>query len=212
MTSKTQTRAAIEGKYRALLADITPRLYQDGLSWYAKAHDVVRLGAAATRLDPEVLAHVLSALSSNTGWSRNLTAFRLHIEAYTDYVRDGNRPDVLDVPYTPNQGGTLYHTSDRKAWAVLCDGTVEGARVLIGKGQKTRAFARNIVEAATLPDGENAVTIDSIMARGAGYASKDREKVYADIQFVVEKLAAEYGILPYQMQAVIWVAIRGTAE
>lgn len=72
------------------------------------------------------------------------------------------------------------------------------------KGQKTNAFARNIA------GDMDKVTIDVWMIRAAGYDRLDANKsMYALMSDVVVELAAFYNVAPAQLQALIWIVIRG---
>ena len=75
------------------------------------------------------------------------------------------------------------------------------------KGRKTNAFAHNIAGYS------NYVTVDVWMIRAAGYNRLDANKgMYDLISDVVIDLASLYGITPMQMQALIWIRARGSAE
>lgn len=72
------------------------------------------------------------------------------------------------------------------------------------KGRKTNAFARNI--AGDL----NVVTIDVWMIRAAGYNRADANKsMYELMSSVIVDMAAELEIAPAQLQALIWIMVRG---
>lgn len=72
------------------------------------------------------------------------------------------------------------------------------------KGAKTNAFARNIAG-----DMEK-VTIDVWMIRAAGYDRLDANKtMYTQMSNIVTELAVEYNVTPAQLQALIWIVIRG---
>lgn len=74
-------------------------------------------------------------------------------------------------------------------------------------GCKTNSFARNI--AGDL----NAVTIDVWMVRAAGMNPKKtpNKTEYTMLSNAVIELATEFGIAPAQMQALLWVRVRGSA-
>lgn len=75
-------------------------------------------------------------------------------------------------------------------------------------GAKTNAFARNI--AGDL----NAVTIDTWMLKAAGMDSNKgvNKSNYEMLSGIVRELAGQYGIAPAQLQAIIWIVVRGSAE
>lgn len=74
-------------------------------------------------------------------------------------------------------------------------------------GLKTNNFARNI--AGDL----DAVTIDIWMIRAAGIEKKSVNKTeYRQLSSEVKELAPKYNLMPAELQALIWIAIRGKAE
>lgn len=75
-------------------------------------------------------------------------------------------------------------------------------------GAKTNAFARNI--AGDL----SAVTIDTWMIKAAGMDNKKgvNKSQYKLLAGIITELAEEHGIAPAQLQALIWIVIRGAAE
>lgn len=74
-------------------------------------------------------------------------------------------------------------------------------------GQKTNAFARAIA------GNEDAVVIDVWMLRALGIEKKSpTQSQYVEMARAVRKTAAEYGMTPRAMQALIWIIVRGSAE
>lgn len=74
------------------------------------------------------------------------------------------------------------------------------------KGRKTNAFAHNIAGFM------NYVTVDVWMIRAAGYDRLDANKgMYDLISDVIVDLATAYHVQPAQMQALIWIVVRGSA-
>lgn len=75
------------------------------------------------------------------------------------------------------------------------------------KGPKTNAFARAIA------GDENAVVIDVWMMRALGVEKKSPNgDEYKTIAKAVKTVAAEFGMTPRAMQALIWIIVRGSAE
>lgn len=75
------------------------------------------------------------------------------------------------------------------------------------KGQKTNAFARAIA------GDETAVVIDVWMLRALGIEKKTPTQAqYVEMARAVKKVAAEYGMTPRAMQALIWIIVRGSGE
>jgi hypothetical protein len=77
----------------------------------------------------------------------------------------------------------------------------------LGNGPKIGAFAR-----AMLGDAD-AVVIDSWMCRAAGLAKDSPTPTeYAAVADAVRELATEYGMRPVDMQALLWILVRGKAQ
>ena len=75
------------------------------------------------------------------------------------------------------------------------------------KGPKTNAFARAIA------GDENAVVVDVWMMRALGLEKKSPNKEeYKTIARAIKTVAAEFGMTPRAMQALIWIIVRGSAE
>lgn len=81
----------------------------------------------------------------------------------------------------------------------------EGVQAL--RGQKTNAFAKAIA------GDMDAVTIDVWMLKAAGLERNDTNKtIYAELSDAVRTVAAEFSMSPRDMQALIWIVYRGSAE
>jgi hypothetical protein len=75
------------------------------------------------------------------------------------------------------------------------------------KGAKTNAFARNIA------GDMSKVTIDVWMIRAAGYDRLDANKSMNTLMTdVIVELAGFYNVAPAQLQALIWIVVRGNHE
>jgi len=73
------------------------------------------------------------------------------------------------------------------------------------KGRKTNSFARNIAGDMSV------VTIDVWMIRAAGYDRLDANKgMYDLMETVIQELAFIYSVQPAQLQALIWIVVRGS--
>lgn len=75
------------------------------------------------------------------------------------------------------------------------------------RGQKTNAFAKAIAGHV------DAITIDVWMLKAAGLDRNDTNKtIYAELSSAVCSVAAEFSMSPRDMQALIWIVFRGSAE
>ena len=160
--------------------------YDAGMNWYANVRESAHEMAAEFDTDYETVAYVLAATSPRTMWSFNVK----HTRA------------ILAGEDTPS--GALG-TNDARGRAVLDYGLSK-----IGNGPKVNAFARNIA------GDENAVTIDMwAFAAACGDLPASilaRRGVYEMVADAYRIAARKFGISPAQMQAVVWVAIRGRAD
>jgi hypothetical protein len=134
---------------------------------------------------------IVAALSPRVRWSVNLVWSRVLIDAY----RSG--ADVPRVSTTRNRD---------LAWRIA-----SGERPLdVLGGQKVRAFYRN------LSGNTRAVTVDVWAARAAGFDMPDSKSLtrhqYAEISAAYRRAARLTGIEPAELQAAIWIQVRGKAS
>lgn len=167
---------------RALLALSTPQEVTDGLRWYEVAH-----GIALHAGDAERGAGMLSALSPSLPWGRNVQAFY----------------DVLAGRATKAQTGANL----AKARRIMAG---EPPLDVLG-GPKTRSFYRNILD----PSEGLSVTIDRhAYSALAGSSLSNSElgrltvKPYQIAAGHYRELAAEQGLIPCQLQAILWLTHR----
>ena len=75
------------------------------------------------------------------------------------------------------------------------------------KGLKTNSFAKAIA------GDEDAVVIDVWMLRAVGIEKKTpNQTVYWELADAVKKVAADNGMTPRAMQALIWIVVRGASQ
>lgn len=161
-------------------------LYESGMEWYAHAREEARIMALDNDVSEEIAAYVIAATSPRTIWSFNVK----HARAILSYE---------DAP-----SGALG-TNHARGMAIRDYGIGH-----IGNGPKVNAFARNIA-------GDwDAVTIDMwafTAACGDLPASMlARRGAYETVADAYRIAAKKFGIAPAQMQAIVWVAIRGRAD
>lgn len=176
----------------------TPQQVAEGATWYARRHEELCDIAAWSGIAVEALAYAAAALSVQTRWDRNRRALEHHVRAYVA---------GLDAPRTE----TLYGASDTKARRILDTGDT-GA---IGNGEKTNAFAPNLLCREQLPNGKPAVTVDTVEYQcltGRVAPSGISGGRYQRCATAVRTLANKYGMPAYEFQAITWVAFRGTGE
>lgn len=161
-----------------------------GARWYADAEAAARALAAGTdgAITTDTAAGIIAALSPRMPWARNL---RLAAEAVDQHM--SGRPITLGA-----MGTSIANVE----------------RVLRGeslRAPKIRAFAANIA-------GDTAaVTVDVWAARAAtGDPMPDGSNItpaqYRRIAAAYTEAAERVGITPRDLQATVWVAIRGSAS
>jgi len=161
-------------------------LYRSGMEWYAHAREEARIMALDNDVSEEIAAYVIAATSPRTFWSSNVK----HARAILAYE---------DAP-----SGALG-TNHARGMAIRDYGIGH-----IGNGPKVNAFARNIA-------GDwDAVTIDMwAFAAACGDLPASmlaRRGAYETVADAYRIAAKKFGIAPAQMQAIVWVAIRGRAD
>ena len=116
----------------SIIEDASVEEYQDGLSWYAEAHEIARSLSDRYDISLEQAAGVIAVLSNSTRWAQNVAFAQKACLSW----HDGSRVPV-----------GLYHSwMTRKVYAIL-DGDLSQV-----KGPKVTPFYRNIVQ-DTYSDG-----------------------------------------------------------
>jgi len=180
----------------------TPEEKRDGIVWYADAlRDCTRI-AIDLDLPIHIVTGVVSALSPNNKWDRNVINARDLCQAFID----GDGIDSVKV--------STYGANKRKAWSILEDMLDHEGVIDRLKGQKTTSFYRNIM-------GDDTCTIDG-HARNIAY--NERVGLTDDKTNIGVKeyrtLQAEYvaaakrtrvngrALKAFELQAITWVTWR----
>jgi hypothetical protein len=161
--------------------------YQASLDWYFILHDYAKNLAERNGLTLLQAAGVISALSPMITFQTNL--------------RDAERfcaTRRLDNLAT-------YMNQRKKALAIIGAKSEKEVLKLLG-GNKTKSFFLNIYRPKTSQD----VTIDTWMIKFFGFKSLTPKR-YADASKEMQNVAKELGIMPHQLQALVWVGMRGKA-
>jgi len=173
--------------------DVSKTQHSEGLLWYSDAQKAAHDIAAKYGIAVYIVVAVISALSPNNKWARNVVNADALIAAFL-------RGDGIDTVKV-----STYHTMKRKAWDILAARPdYEGAKRML-KGQKITSFFCDIM-------GEFNVTIDG-HARNIAYGERvgltdDRTNIgvreYRALQAAYEEAARRIGLMPYQLQAITW--------
>ena len=100
------------------------------------------------------------------------------------------------------------NTTATPEWAIHVANAVITNGIEALNGQKTSSFAWN------LAGDYDAVTIDVWMMRACGEDDQDAPRTvqYREMSAAVRRLARRHGMTPAEMQALIWIIYRGSAE
>ena len=173
--------------------DANKTQHAEGLLWYSDAQKAAHNIAVKYGIAVYIVVAVISALSPNNKWSRNVINADMLIGAFL-------RGDGIDAVKV-----STYHKMKAKAWDILAARPdYDGAKAML-KGQKITSFFCDIM-------GEFNVTIDG-HARNIAYAERvgltdDRTNIgvreYRALQAAYEEAARRIGLMPYQLQAITW--------
>ena len=175
-----------------------PSEIYDGLSWYINANKDCQEIADKFKIPLHIVVGVLSALSPNNKYERNVQNANDLIEAFID----GNDMDSIKV--------STYHKMKQKAWSILQQMPSYDETVTILNGKKIVSFFKNIM------GDESEITIDG-HARNIYYNDKQglttpntniKKSEYADIQKAYLRASKKLGLKAYELQAICWLVWR----
>jgi len=175
---------------------------KDGVTWYRKAYLDCRKIAILHKVPIHIVVGVVSALSPNNKWERNLTNASDLIGAYVN----GDDIDSIKV--------STYHAMKHKAWYILGQMPRKDDVTFILNGQKISSFYQNIM-------GYDTCTVDG-HARNIYYAQREGlttpktsigKKEYAIIQQAYVDVGKDIRVngqplKAYEVQAITWVTWR----
>ena len=175
---------------------------KDGVTWYRKAYLDCRKIAIKHTVSTHIVVGVVSALSPNNKWERNIVNADELIGAYMN----GDGMDNIKV--------STYHTMKRKAWSILVMMPTKDEVIPILNGQKITSFYQNIM-------GYDTCTVDG-HARNIYYAEREGlttpkvnvgKKEYVMLQQAYvdagkQVIVNGQHLKAYEIQAITWVAWR----
>lgn len=190
LTMSPQAKAATTRRILRHWQAATPAERADGLAWYARAESEARRLGSTYELTTRHAAGIIAALSPRQRWSTNIAAAeRVCAAAHAGLAnppRVGLGPNVA------------------KAWRIA---NGEDPADVLG-GPKVRAFFANIT------GDHDAVTVD-VWASRAAYGRDDAPvpagRTYERLAENYRRAAALLGIPPRELQAAVWVHVRGEA-
>lgn len=165
-------------------------------NWYFEIHDYCKTLSEVYDVPLIKVAGILSALSPNN-------TVRSNVISLEKFLRTKGNCKVTTFDGQKRKALTILNADDNI--------TVDQVKNILGgkkdSGLKTKAFFDNIFR----PESSQEVTIDLWMIRWAKIEGSLTPKRYRDTAQKVKDLAKKIGVLPHQLQAQIWVDIRGEA-
>ena len=164
-----------------------------GRAWYAEAQQFCKELGLRYRVDPYIVASVLSALSPNNKWERNKFDTINCVNAF----KQGRPQESVSV--------CTYNANKEKAFRILYEG-----KKITAESPKTHSFAMNV----GLLSNDH-ITIDKWHIRACLCSPEDgivptvdsvTAKQYRRLEALTVECAA--GMTGYEYQAIIWVAIK----
>ena len=157
-----------------------------GLSWYERAHNECLLLSQVFELPLSKVVGVVSALSPNNKWKRNLF----------------DTWNFLDKPSLETKVCTFL-TQRKKALAILNSDGSDNSILAILKGNKTCNFYNNILHYKD----SDVVTVDTWAYRSVNL--KQSAKNFRLTELAYKEVAQDLNLRPHQLQAVVWGVVRG---
>ena len=175
-----------------------PSEIKHGLTWYVNANTDCMKIANKLELPLHIVIGVVSALSPNNKWERNI----INAQDLCTAFMNGQDMDSIKV--------STYHKMKQKAWHILETMPSYDETITILNGKKIVSFFRNI------SGDETDITIDG-HARNIYYNDRQglttpntniKKNEYLDIQKAYLRASKKLGVKAYELQAITWVAWR----
>jgi hypothetical protein len=170
---------------RDLFREATNYDLHGGMTWYKDAHFRTKRLATALKIPHYKVIGVLSALSPRNKWDRNMVDT-------VNVLRKGKKAKVA----------TFSANKEKALRIIKAQSPNEVEQIL--NGRKTQSFYRNIL----MPTLPTTVTIDLWAYRSLGLEQVNKN--YSKAENAYKEVAKEIGILPHQLQAIIWSKVRGS--
>lgn len=159
--------------------------------WYFRVNEYCVTLSEIYNVPLNKIAGIMSALSPNNTFASNVKS----LEAF---LRTKGNCKVSTYGNQKIKALTILNAPDTIS--------IDEVKTILG-GLKTMAFFDNIVR----PESSEDVTIDLWMIRHFGIEGSLTPKRYKDASNKIKDLAKSLNLLPHQVQAKLWVDIRGSA-
>lgn len=194
MTALTKyQRSKVRVNLRDIFNSATEADIVGGVKWYKSAHDICLKYATKYDTTTERVAQIMSALSPNNKWERNI----IDTESVLKAVKAGATAEQVKV--------CTFHANKFKAFAIA-----RGELSIAATSPKTFAFVRNI---GALDDTK--VTIDLWHLRacfGETIETGLTLKRYRELERITIEEAKKVGLKGYEFQAIVWEALRNSGK
>ena len=196
--SETSDRAVM-ARLRSWLRSATDRQRAEGLAWYPAAQQIAATIAARVGITRHAAANVIAALSPRNRWERN--------------VEDSQNLATAWAAGEPQESVTVCtsHSNRRKAWAALHGEPISDT------APKSHAFSLNIsrldparvtidcwaMRSALVPPGELAR-----LTAPPECQESPTECQYRRLERLHLEAAEREGLAGFELQAIVWTAIR----
>lgn len=186
-------RSKVRVNLREIFNSATEADIVGGVKWYKGAHDICLKYATKYDTTTERVAQIMSTLSPNNKWERNI----IDTECVLKAVKAGATADQVKV--------CTFHANKFKAFAIA-----RGELSIAATSPKTFAFVRNI---GALDDTK--VTIDLWHLRacfGETIETGLTLKRYRELERITIDEAKKVGLKGYEFQAIVWEALRNSGK
>lgn len=190
---------------------------KSGKKWYDEAMLFCKEIAKEYKIDAYTVATVVSCLSPNNKWEQNKKDTIATIKFFC-YHNSGNtmtgfslKKEAQLEEYLKCVKCCTYKANRKKAWEALCDGTE-----IQKSSPKTHSFAMNIAF-----NSSEHITIDKWHLRACQVSPKAKPQKlqesctalqYRNIERITADIAKIYNLKGYELQAIIWLAIKAKWE
>ena len=195
------TDRIIKNNLRAWFKSASKRQVLEGKQWYPKANLFANELSEHSGFDSFKIAGVISSLSPNNRWERNLYDTKTVTWASTRKLK----PSAVKV--------CTFNKNKQKAFDILDD-----SKTIEWKSRKTYSFGKNVGEL-----DEDYITIDrwhlracqskpSRMVKAGEVKESVTPKQYDRIKDLTMEVAKEFNVKGYEFQAIVWVVIKEKTE
>lgn len=180
------THAKLCNRIDHWLSVATAQELSDGLSWYARAGEFCSILGAETGFKAEHVAQVVAILSPQIDWEQNKRNAAVLATARSTEVK-------------------FFATQAQKEKALAA---LSGEYKLSVSSRKTYSFAENISDPASLRVTVDRHAVQAALNDAEVIDLRITDKRYREVEAAYQAVAKKHGLLPYQVQAIVWVTYK----